>query len=65
MPDPDADAYLFPAHRYPCNVRRRDRPITDELRAECRAARLAYIGHDPEAERHALSPRFARIDLDL
>lgn len=65
MPDPDADAYLFPAHRYPCNNRRRDRPITDALRAELRAARLDYIGADADAERAHLSPRFARVDLDL
>ena len=37
VPDPDALRFLFPAHWQPCNNHRKARPLTDELRAECRA----------------------------
>lgn len=57
VPDPDLLVYLFPSHRLPCNVSRGARPITDELRAELRAKRLAYLGY--RADDAALSPRFA------
>lgn len=33
---PDAMRYLFPAHWQPCNNHRKARPLTDQLRAECR-----------------------------
>lgn len=39
---PDDLAYLFPAHLR-CNQRRGRRPVTDELRAELRARRLADL----------------------
>jgi hypothetical protein len=42
MPNPDDPAYLFPAHRYPCNVRRKARAITDDLRQMMRDARLDW-----------------------
>lgn len=57
VPDPDALEFLFPAHRYPCNITRQARPITPELRAELRArfeAHIARVSH-----RADLSPRFA------
>jgi hypothetical protein len=57
--DPDALVYLFPAHRYPCNIKRKARTITDQLRAELRAARLRYEGK-ADAIADTLSPRFAR-----
>lgn len=40
VPDPDDPDYLFPSHLL-CNIRRKARPITDQLRTELRAARLA------------------------
>jgi hypothetical protein len=55
--NPDQARYLFPAHRYPCNIKRKAREITDELRAELRAARLAALGLAETAV--PLSPRFA------
>lgn len=42
VPDPDDLAYLFPAH-LKCNQRRQRRPVTDQLRAELRARRLADL----------------------
>lgn len=42
VPDPDDLVYLFPAH-LKCNQRRARRPITDDLRAELRARRLADL----------------------
>lgn len=59
--NPDALVYLFPSHRFPCNVARKARPITDELRAELRAKRLALAG--PVVDAAARSPRFRRPDL--
>lgn len=55
VPDPDALRFLFPAHHV-CNVRRQDRPITDELRAELRAAALAA-----HRVRPARSARFRQL----
>jgi hypothetical protein len=54
--DPDALRFLFPAHLL-CNVWRKDRPLTDELRAELRAKMLdaARVG------RPARSARFAAL----
>lgn len=43
VPDPDALRFLFPAH-LSCNIWRKDRPLTDELRAELRARLLAARG---------------------
>lgn len=60
-PDPDALEYLHPAHRVPCNVGRRARPITDALRAELRALRLRAEGRATAS----LSPRFARHRADF
>jgi hypothetical protein len=42
VPNPDAMRYLFPVHWRPCNNYRKDRPVTDELRAECRALFARY-----------------------
>jgi hypothetical protein len=56
--DPDALGYLNPAHLYPCNQVRGKRPVTDELRAEVLAARLAHLARASAAA--ALSPRLAR-----
>jgi hypothetical protein len=47
VPDPDAPGYLWPAHWSPCNNRRKARPVTPDLRAELRAARLELLG-EPE-----------------
>lgn len=55
--NPDTLEYLFPSHRYPCNVGRGARPITPELRAEMRTKRLAAEGRAESAA--PLSPRFA------
>lgn len=55
--NPDALEYLHPAHWRPCNNHRGDRPLTDDLRAELRAARLAALGMTTLAA--PLSPRFA------
>lgn len=55
--NPDALEYLWPAHRLPCNVVRKARPITPDLRAELREARLAALGEAATAV--PLSPRFA------
>lgn len=61
MPDPDAPEYLWPSHRHPCNINRKARAITPELRAELRAARLAHLGiTEADTPRGASSPRFAR-----
>jgi hypothetical protein len=57
VPDPDALGYLFPSH-LACNVIRKDRPITDQLRHELRTKRLAMLGLSPVEV--TLSPRFAR-----
>jgi hypothetical protein len=40
VPNPDQLQYLHPSHLL-CNLHRKARPITDELRAECRARFLA------------------------
>jgi hypothetical protein len=56
-PNPDALEYLHPAHWRPCNNLRGDRPLTAELRAECRRARLSALGLT--ALPAPLSPRFA------
>lgn len=53
--NPDAQVYLWPAHRVPCNVGRGVRPITDDLRAELRAAREQYVAAGQPA---GVSPRF-------
>lgn len=42
MPDPDHPRYLWPAHRYPCNVRRKARALTYDLRQMMRQARLDW-----------------------
>src|SRR5690349_17371459 len=56
--NPDALEFLFPSHRRPCNLSRQDRPITDALRAELRAKRLAHVAAStPSPSR---SPRFDR-----
>jgi hypothetical protein len=55
-PDPDALRFLFPSHRL-CNIRRKRRPITDELRTELRTARLADLAHNDDPVRR--STRFA------
>jgi hypothetical protein len=56
VPDPDALVFLWPAHRLPCNIARGKRPITDDLRAELRRKREAFIAAgSPSA---GLSPRF-------
>jgi hypothetical protein len=57
VPDPDALAFLFPAHLL-CNLTRNDRPVTAALRAECRAKYLAATGR--RAPTVDLSPRFGR-----
>lgn len=54
--DPDAMRFLFPAHYAPCNRDRRDRPITDELRAELRNRLLTMHRVKP-----GRSARFARL----
>lgn len=51
--DPDAQRFLYPAH-LDCNIRRSDRPLTDDLRAELRAAKLRSVRVNP-----GLSSRFA------
>jgi hypothetical protein len=56
VPDPDAPAYLYPAHWSPCNNNRKAQPITPELRAELRTARLELLG---ELEPVKLSAVFA------
>ncbi len=58
VPDPDALEYLFPSHRYPCNVTRKARPITEQLRAELLTLRRRYLERLEHAR--ALSPRLAR-----
>lgn len=58
VPDPDHLDYLWPAHFRPCNNLRRNRDITDDLKAECRTARLASLGLDTPTPN--LSPRFQR-----
>ena len=50
VPDPDALRFLYPAHLR-CNVIRKARPVTPQLRAEIAAARAA---HTPPRR----SPRF-------
>lgn len=55
--DPDQLEYLFPSHRYPCNLSRQARPITQALRVELRAKRLRHLGL---TEPPAASPRFER-----
>lgn len=37
---PDALRFLFPSHLV-CNIHRKAQPITDQLRAECRAKMMA------------------------
>ena len=54
VPDPDALRFLFPAHLL-CNVLRKARPITPELRAELRAKLL-----ESHRVRPARSARFAQ-----
>jgi hypothetical protein len=54
--DPDQLRYLWPAHRL-CNVRRKRRPITAELKAELLARRLT----DLEQTTPAVSSRFAGL----
>jgi len=56
VPDPDALAYLWPAHLL-CNQIRRDRPLTPALLAEVRARRAVLLAR--RAARADLSPRFA------
>ena len=74
MPDPDHPDYLFPSHRYPCNIRRKARGIDDELRQAMRAARLDYLAQrgeptpavvplDPPSS--SSSPRFRRRRASL
>lgn len=55
VPDPDAMRFLFPSHLR-CNVRRRARPVTDQLRAELAKARAGQLT-TPATRRSA---RFAR-----
>lgn len=52
--DPDAMRFLFPAH-LGCNIDRKARPITEELRAELRDRMLAR-----HRVRPAVSARFAQ-----
>jgi len=56
--DPDDLAYLFPAHRYPCNVKRKAREITEQLRDELREARRRHLQRLDASTR--LSPSLAR-----
>lgn len=58
VPNPDALEFLFPSHRRPCNHARQARPITDALRVELRAKRLAYLAASTPSP--ARSPRFDR-----
>lgn len=55
VPDPDALEYLWPAHLL-CNLVRLDRPMSEDLRSECRTKYLASLGRSPSS---SLSPRFA------
>lgn len=55
---PDQLAYLWPAHRL-CNVRRKRRPITDELKAELRARRLEDLHVQRMTAAAVRSSRFA------
>ena len=55
--NPDAMAYLFPAHLTPCNLARNDSPITPELCATLRRRRLAMLGQSEPPP--ALSPLFS------
>lgn len=57
--DPDALRFLFPAHLL-CNVKRKDRPITDELRAELRAMMLAAHRVGVPARSARFAERLAR-----
>lgn len=56
VPDPDALEYLWPSHRYPCNISRGKRPITPALKLELRTKRDRYLTHGRPAP--GLSPRF-------
>jgi hypothetical protein len=56
VPNPDAPGYLLPAH-LSCNQLRGTRPVTPQVRAECRAAMRAALGQVETAV--PLSPRFA------
>lgn len=55
LANPDQLRYLFPAH-LSCNIRRKARAITDELRAELARRYQADQRRDPAARR---SSRFA------
>lgn len=55
--NPDDPIYLFPSHLLPCNKSRGARPITDDLRAELRAKREAWLAGRPAS---SPSPRFLR-----
>lgn len=67
MPDPDHPRYLWPAHRYPCNVRRKARPLTPELQQMLRLARLDWCreqGIDAgESSDHSTQPAAQSSDL--
>lgn len=47
-PNPDLLRFLWPSHLV-CNVVRKARPVTEQLRDECRAKYLASIGQAPSA----------------
>lgn len=58
VPNPDSLVFLFPAHRYPCNITRGARPITDTLKLELRVKRQKFL--DSGRPSTDLSPRFRR-----
>lgn len=62
VPNPDDLRFLFPSHRFPCNVSRKARPVTAELRTELRHKRLQYVARMSAAA--ARSPRFTRRFFD-
>ena len=55
--NPDQLQYLWPSHRVTCNFTRHDRPLTDEVREECRAKRRGLRGDDTPQLSDALARR--------
>ncbi len=58
VPNPDDLRWLYPAHRS-CNVRRKARPVDDDLRRELRERRLRDLGLVDDPTRRRLSPSIA------
>ena len=56
--NPDDPRYLVPAHLR-CNLRRKDRPLTPELRVKLREARMTDLGLTATASAVRLSPALA------